>query len=126
MAFGAKKYASWNWSNGIAWSRVVSAALRHLYAMADGELLDPETGLPHAAHARCCTAFLLDFMVNHPELNDLRNSVPDATGNSNQLQLELGDKIEKLSTIGLVTGNHDSFPSSDPCTSASTHRQSHS
>lgn len=122
MAFGAQKYESWNWSRGIAWSRVVGAGLRHLYAMADGELYDPETGLPHAAHARCCTAFLLDFMVNHPELNDLRNSIPDATGDSNQLQLHLGDNIEKpIPVRDLYWGDGAIF--SNPGSQATHNRQ---
>lgn len=61
MAFGAKKYARDNWRKGMAWSRVIDAAMRHLLAIADGEDLDPETGEPHAAHARCCMAFLIEY-----------------------------------------------------------------
>jgi dATP/dGTP diphosphohydrolase, N-terminal len=29
-------------------------------AFADGEDLDPETGMSHIAHLRCCTGFLLE------------------------------------------------------------------
>jgi hypothetical protein len=72
LAFGAKKYDKWNWSRGIAWSRVLDAAIRHLIAFADGEDVDPETGLSHLAHARCCTGFLLDYEKEHPELDDRR------------------------------------------------------
>lgn len=72
MAFGATKYAAWNWAQGMSWMRVLSAAMRHLAAYADGETLDPETGLSHIAHARCCTAFLLDYEKHHPELDDRR------------------------------------------------------
>jgi len=72
MAFGREKYDSWNWSKGIAWSRVIDAVLRHVYAYADGETLDLETGISHAAHARCGLAFLLDFEKEHPELDDRR------------------------------------------------------
>jgi len=46
--------------------------LRHVYAYADGETLDLETGISHAAHARCGLAFLLDFEKEHPELDDRR------------------------------------------------------
>lgn len=72
LAFGANKYARWNWANGIAWSRILDAALRHIGAFADGENFDAETGLSHLAHARCCLGFLLDYEKEHPELDDRR------------------------------------------------------
>lgn len=59
MMFGAKKYGKNNWRQGLAYSRLIDAALRHILAYADGEDLDPETGLPHLAHARCCMAMLM-------------------------------------------------------------------
>jgi hypothetical protein len=46
--------------------------MRHIGAYADGENLDGETGLSHLAHARCCLGFLLDYEVEHPELDDRR------------------------------------------------------
>lgn len=51
-AFGASKYA-WNgWrdvSDGI--NRYTDAMVRHVVYEAEGEVLDPESGLPHAWHA---------------------------------------------------------------------------
>lgn len=70
LAFGKGKYGAHNWRGGIAYSRLLDAALRHLYAIADGEDLDQETGLPHAAHAGCCIMFLLRMMRDRPELDD--------------------------------------------------------
>lgn len=72
LAFGARKYDAWNWAKGMKWSRLLDAALRHLYAYADGEDLDSESGLSHLAHARCCVGFLLDYEKSHPELDDRR------------------------------------------------------
>lgn len=69
LTFGAKKYAAHNWRNGIEYSRLVSAAQRHLLAFNDGETLDPESGLPHIAHAMCNCMFLLG-LSNKPELDD--------------------------------------------------------
>lgn len=60
LAFGAKKYAADNWRKGFAYRRLIDAALRHMFAIADGEDYDPETGLLHAAHARCCLGFLIE------------------------------------------------------------------
>lgn len=70
MAFGAKKYDKHNWRNGLAWSRLVGAALRHIEAFNDGQDKDPETGLSHIAHASCCLMFLLEYEQTHPELDD--------------------------------------------------------
>lgn len=61
MAFGAQKYDAHNWRKGMDFSRLMDAALRHIYAFADGEDKDPETGLSHLAHARCCLAFLIEY-----------------------------------------------------------------
>lgn len=49
----------WNWAKGFTWSRLIGAALRHLFAFARGEDRDPESGLSHLAHAGCCILFLI-------------------------------------------------------------------
>ncbi len=72
LDFGRQKYAAWNWSKGMDWSRLIDAGLRHLTAYADGEDVDPESGLSHLAHARACLGFLLDYEAEHPELDDRR------------------------------------------------------
>lgn len=59
LAFGARKYAAHNWRGGFEWTRLIDAALRHLLAFNSGEDKDPESGLSHLAHARCCLGFLL-------------------------------------------------------------------
>lgn len=78
LEFGKNKYDSWNWASGIAWSRLLDAVLRHVYAYADGEDLDPESGISHLAHARCGLGFLLDYEQSHPELDDRRPRQPEA------------------------------------------------
>ncbi len=59
MAFGAKKYAAWSWSDGKAWSKDYAAVLRHMTYWANGEDLDPESGESHLAHAASDIMFLL-------------------------------------------------------------------
>lgn len=61
LQFGASKYAAHNWRKGMAWSRLLAAALRHIFAWAMGQDKDPETGLSHLAHAGCCICFLLEY-----------------------------------------------------------------
>ena len=62
LAFGAAKYGEGNWvhvNDGV--NRYVSAAIRHLGAFCDGEILDKDSGLPHLAHAGASVLFALAF-----------------------------------------------------------------
>lgn len=60
LDFGAKKYGEDNWRKvPDARKRYFAAAHRHLVTWWLGETHDPETGLPHLAHAACCVLFLL-------------------------------------------------------------------
>jgi hypothetical protein len=61
LTFGAMKYQPRNWEKGMAWGRVFGAMMRHMWSWWRGQKLDPETGLPHLAHAACCVAFLMAF-----------------------------------------------------------------
>ena len=63
MTYGAKKYAPYNWTKGMSWSRVYAAALRHLSAWFNGEDKDKDTGLSHLAHAACCVLFLISYQL---------------------------------------------------------------
>jgi hypothetical protein len=63
LQFGANKYAPRNWEKGLAFSRVFAAAARHTAAAEMGEDNDPETGLPHLAHAACELLFALAFVL---------------------------------------------------------------
>ena len=59
LDYGAQKYAARNWEKGMAWGRLLAAALRHLAKWAIGHDLDAESGLPHLSHAACCVLMLL-------------------------------------------------------------------
>lgn len=60
LQFGAKKYDDDNWRKvPDQRRRYFAAALRHLSAWKRGEKIDPESGLPHLAHAACCVLFLI-------------------------------------------------------------------
>lgn len=73
MTHGARKYADHNWRKGIHYSRIKGACLRHLLAYAQGEAMDPESGLPHLAHLACELLFILQFEIEGrgSMLNDL-------------------------------------------------------
>lgn len=72
LAFGARKYAPWNWSKGLEWADAARAAIGHLYAFLDREDLDPESRLSHVAHARAETGFLLEFIAKGTGVDDRR------------------------------------------------------
>ena len=50
LTVGATKYSDRNWEKGMSWSRCFASLMRHAWAWARGEDLDPETKLPHMAH----------------------------------------------------------------------------
>lgn len=59
LGMGARKYAENSWQHlPDFWKRYKAALLRHLTAIDKGELLDPESGLPHIDHVLCNAAFL--------------------------------------------------------------------
>lgn len=71
LSFGAVKYGRHNWAQGMNWSRVFGALMRHMWAWYGGALptkksflfgdLDAETGKSHLWHAGCCIAFLIAY-----------------------------------------------------------------
>lgn len=64
LEFGAKKYSRGGWKTvPDAKRRYQAALMRHVTAYLDGEFLDPETKLPHLAHAGCNVLFLLYLEV---------------------------------------------------------------
>ena len=58
---GALKYGRSNWrACGVRASIYYDAARRHINAWFEGEDTDPDSGLPHAAHALACLAIVVD------------------------------------------------------------------
>lgn len=75
--YGARKYAPSNWLQNVpdAAQRYTDAMLRHQQAHLRGEALDPESGLPHMAHAAWCALAVLELGTRnvvrvHPQLSD--------------------------------------------------------
>lgn len=68
---GARKYSDNNWiQKPMAWSRIVASLYRHLNAFQQGEDIDPETGLSHAAHVAWNAMALLSYSKHCPEKDD--------------------------------------------------------
>lgn len=70
LTFGARVYSADNWREGLAWRRVLGAALRHLAQFSQGNDLDVDSGLPHIDHAACCLMFLSEYQKTNNGLDD--------------------------------------------------------
>jgi len=70
LEHGRKKYGTHNWKEGIEVSRLISAALRHIFAFLDGKDKDEESSLSPLAHAMCELMFAIWMVKNRPDLDD--------------------------------------------------------
>lgn len=71
MALGAEKYGPYNWrEKEVRYTVYIEAAMRHLYSALDGEDNDPESGVPHVAHAAACAGIILDAMATGKLVDD--------------------------------------------------------
>jgi Domain of unknown function (DUF5664) len=72
FTFGAQKYFANSYRQGetVAWSRTYGSVLRHLFAFWGGEDTDPESGLPHLAHAGTQLMILMEHAKNNPTKDD--------------------------------------------------------
>jgi len=70
LGHGRDKYGAENWREGIQYTRLIGAAMRHLHAVNDCEDIDQESGLLHAAHAMTSLMFLIWMMRYRPDLDD--------------------------------------------------------
>ncbi len=69
--YGSKKYAAWNWAKGMAWSIPVGCIERHALEIAQGTLVDDESGRKHVGHILCNVIMLVFYARYFVEGNDL-------------------------------------------------------
>lgn len=71
MENGAAKYGPYNWrEKKVRLTVYISAAMRHLLSMLDGEDVASDSKLPHAAHAAACMGIVLDAIECNCLLDD--------------------------------------------------------
>jgi len=66
LQHGAEKYGEGNWQQGFDVKRLKGAFLRHYYAFEKGELIDPDSGLPHIDQA-AVNALFISWYTKHPQ-----------------------------------------------------------
>src|SRR5271165_5949763 len=91
---GAGKYGDNDWRGGIRWGRRFASILRHLWKFWAGEDTDPESGLPHLAHAITQAIMLLEYTFTKPNLDD---RIYDRTLRDN-VQMRGGTRSSVLAT----------------------------
>lgn len=68
--FGIQKYAERNWEAGIAFTKLLGSAERHLLEWKDCRDVDPESGLNHLHHAAWNLMAIIELITTHPEMDD--------------------------------------------------------
>lgn len=64
MMDGEKKYGRYNYKNGLTWSRLIAASMRHLRAFNKGEDCAQDSKLNHLYHAAANVCMLIEYYEN--------------------------------------------------------------
>ncbi len=70
LLLGKTKYGARNWENGMAYSRLYAATIRHLTSWFLREGVDQESGYSHLWHAGCCVLFLIAYEIRNIGVDD--------------------------------------------------------
>lgn len=64
MEYGLHKYGRNNYKGGMDWSRLIDAALRHIYQFSSKQDIDDESKLNHLYHAKASLGMLIYYYEN--------------------------------------------------------------
>lgn len=101
LEFGARKYAPRNWERGIAYSKIFSAACRHAEALARGERVAEDSGLPHENHFWCDYMFLVVFATRGRDLDldDRPEPVPAVRASVDEWERRRDQNLANLASV---------------------------
>jgi hypothetical protein len=77
LEYGKNKYARDNWKLGMPVTQVTESLMRHLFAFAKGEDVDPESGCRHISHVLCNAMFLEYILREKQHYDDRKPSNPN-------------------------------------------------
>jgi hypothetical protein len=97
--FGARKYAPWNWSLGLARVQLLGSLLRHAFAYLRGEEKDRDSGLCHTDHILWNAVALVHNV--HWGLEDGRRTEPKRAYHDGPAQNEL-TLDDRASVMGMT------------------------
>lgn len=100
LDFGAKKYDRYNFMNGIEYTRLTDATMRHIFAFLDGEDIDKESGLNHINHAAANLCMLLYMLDNRQEMDDRFNKVDKKRQEANEFDALVNEAITQFKREG--------------------------
>ena len=63
LSYGEQKYDRDNWLKGLKLTELLQAAERHTLKHRAGEIVDPESGCLHLAHAACLHVMMLELFL---------------------------------------------------------------
>lgn len=111
FAFGANKYGRGNWmKGGLTQGRLLGAVLRHLYAYAQRDDLDPESGLCHLDHAAASLGMLMGTVARDLGADDrIPEPQPGFTGVDRTQDRGGGVSVEALARM-LRPGDEGAVP----------------
>lgn len=103
--YGAEKYSDNGWTQVAAGKqRYTDAMWRHLLREAEGEHLDTESGLPHAAHAAWNALARLDLELRQPEQCECAHE--ERCNQCDYLSASLVVALERLEDVRARQLNH--------------------
>lgn len=63
LEFGSVKHGAWSWRDRpTSYAERFGSVMRHLLKWWRGQDIDPQSGLPHLAHAACQLLFLIGYI----------------------------------------------------------------
>ncbi|WP_077920444.1 dATP/dGTP diphosphohydrolase domain-containing protein [Spirosoma sp. 209] len=71
LMHGEGVYGTHNWKKGFKATDIIDSLLRHIYAVLGGELIDPDSKLPHVGHILANAMFLSYMLLFRPDMNNL-------------------------------------------------------
>lgn len=77
FTYGQKKYKKHNFRNGMLVSRLLAAAIRHIFQHLAGQTYDDESKVTHLGHALASISMACYTLTHKPELDD-RNPLDKA------------------------------------------------